>query len=324
MMQTTPVMPMSSPEQARQAAVLAALQAPLQPAPGTLNAAQTAWPHLQAASVRTDTAGLLAYQLNAQATAQRVLASSYPTIAAMLGADALDALALLLWQNHPPAHGDLGLWGGALPMLLATHPDLQSWPWLADSARLDWARHVCERAADATFEPVSLQRLGDTEPGLLHIELLPDVQLVSSTWPIDRLHEAHLLPPEQQAQACAEALAAGRTSPPQDEQGGQGREGAEATAHAGAAHTVIVWREGWVLRMQALPVAEAHWMTMLLAAPAQGTRGNLGTLLDQAHPDFDFATWLAQALQNNWLWRVRKASTERADRRRRPGEPASA
>ena len=110
----------------RQAAVLTALQAHLPPhAP--LDATQACWPALQAAGLRTDAAGLRAYQLNARATAQRVLASTYPTIAAMLGDEALDVLALQLWQACPPGSGDLGEWGAGLPELLAEHAD----HWLA-------------------------------------------------------------------------------------------------------------------------------------------------------------------------------------------------
>ena len=58
-------------ELARQQAVLAALQ--------------LGWPAIHAARLQTDAAGLRAYQVNARATAQRVLLAHVPVVAAMLG-----------------------------------------------------------------------------------------------------------------------------------------------------------------------------------------------------------------------------------------------
>jgi len=265
----------------RQAAVLAAWQTPL-PAQAPLDASQACWPFVQAAKLATDAAGLRAYQINAQATAQRVLASTYPTIAAMLGIGTLNALALILWQQQPPSGGDLGDWGGALPGLLAAHPDLQPWPWLADSARLDWARHVCERAADADLDAGSLQRLGDTAPEQLHLQLKPCVQVLTSSWPIADLWDAHQLPADQQQAAASQAL---------------------SQAPVGS---VVVWRDPWQVQMLCLTGAQADWMTTLSAntASPQNTALNLADMLDQALPDFDFTAWLTQALSQGWLRRV--------------------
>jgi len=288
----------------RQAAVLAAWRTPL-PAGVPLDATQPCWPWLQNAGLKTDAAGLLAYQINAQATAQRVLASTYPSMSAMLGAQTLNALALILWQQAPPTCGDLGEWGGALPALLAAHPDLQAWPWLPDSARLDWARHVSERAADADLDAQSLHWLGDAAPTHVHLWLKPCVQVLTSNWPITELWHAHQLPAGQQAEAARQALSqveAGRASEQMSEQ----------------ASAVVVWRQPWQLHMQALTGAQAAWMlklaawdTSLTAADANtdNTKAaqqpvNLASLLDQAWPDFDFTDWLTQALSQGWLWRV--------------------
>jgi hypothetical protein len=265
----------------RQTAVLAAWQTPL-PAHVPLNASQACWPFVQAAKLATDAAGLRAYQINAQATAQRVLASTYPTIAAMLGADTLSALALILWQQQPPSSGDLGDWGSALPDLLDAHPDLKPWPWLADSARLEWARHVCECAADAELDAGSLQRLGDTAPEHLYLQLKPCIQVLPSSWPIVGLWEAHRLPADQQQAAATQVL---------------------SQAPVGSA---VVWRHPWLVQMLCLTGAQADWMARLSAntASPQNTALNLADMLDQALPDFDFTIWLTQALSQGWLWRV--------------------
>lgn len=265
-------------EQARQAAVLRAWRTPL-PASEALGANQACWPAMQAARLKTDAAGLRAYQVNAQATAQRVLTSTYPTVAAMLGADALHALALILWAHSPPSSGDLGEWGGALPDLIASHPDLQAWPWLADSARLDWARHIAERASDASLDSDSLHLLGTAAPDQLRLWLKPCVQVLASPWPVVSLWEAHQLPASEQAQAAEQALREGETG------------------------TMVVWRNPWQLQMHGLTGAQASWMACL-ADHAASEPPPLGHLLDQALPDFDFTAWLSQAVSLGWLWRV--------------------
>lgn len=272
-------------ELARQQAVLAACRAAHDPA-APWGSSQACWSALMAARLQTDAAGLRAYQLNAQATAQRVIDSVYPTLATMLGDDTLKALALILWERLPPCCGDLGDWGGALPELIAGHPDLQAWPWLPDCARLEWARHLCERAADATLDASSLSLLAETDPTQLHMALAPCVQLLSADWPVLALWEAHQRPMAERAKAAQQALAE------------RGRD------------DVVVWRQPWRLHMAAVSPAQAQWMRSLLAKPEQA----LGTLLDQAPADFDFSAWLNTAVSNGWLWRL-SATTDQA----RPG-----
>ncbi|WP_081961046.1 putative DNA-binding domain-containing protein [Aquabacterium sp. NJ1] len=264
-----------STELARQQAVLAAWRTPHN-TERPWDASQACWPALVAARLQTDATGLRAYQLNAQATAQRVIAAHYPTLQAMLGEDTLKALALILWQEAPPDRGDLGAWGAALPGLIERHPDLQTWPWLADCARLDWARHQCERAADANLDTRSLNLLAETEPEQLHLALKPCVQLLSSDWPVVALWQAHQGPADTHEDAARLALRSGQTG------------------------DVVVWRQPWLLQMAPVGPADALWMKALLTQPDQP----LGTLLAQAPTGFDFGTWLNQTVAQGWLWKL--------------------
>ncbi len=262
-------------ELARQQAVLAACRTPHDTAL-PWDSSQACWPALAAARLHTDAAGLRAYQLNAQATAQRVIAAHFPTLQAMLGEDTLKALALILWQEAPPEAGDLGAWGAALPGLIERHPDLQAWPWLADCARLDWARHQCERAADARLDTGSLHLLAETEPEQLYVALKPCVQLLASEWPVVALWQAHQGPAEAHEEAALLALQSGQTG------------------------DVLIWRQPWLLQMAPLGPADALWMKALLTQPDQP----LGTLLAQAPAGFDFGSWLNQTVAQGWLWKL--------------------
>lgn len=264
-----------STELVRQQAVLAACRTP-HDAAGPWDESQACWPALVAAHLQTDAAGLRAYQLNAQATAQRVIAGQFPTLLAMLGDDALKALALILWQEAPPSCGDLGEWGAALPDLISRHADLQAWPWLADCARLDWARHQCERAADVSLDTPSLNLLAEAEPVQLHMALKPCVQLVASDWPVVALWEAHQGPAEAHEEAARLALQGGSTG------------------------EVVIWRNPWLLETAPMPPEAAQWMRTLITQQDQP----LSALLDQAPAGFDFSAWLNQAIAQGWLWRL--------------------
>lgn len=221
--------------------------------------------------------GLAAYQGNARATAERVLAAAYPTVQALLGAEALALLARQLWQHHPPSQGDLTAWGRALPEWLAHLPEVRDWPYLPDCARLDWARHTAESAEDAPFEPDSLVFLGSHDPAHLQIQLRPGLSLVRSDWPVVALWQAH------QTADPVEHLHQALLKP-----------------HA---ETAVVWRPQWRAEVLALPDAWVDWMNALAPSTTRPLPC-LSTMLDSAPEGFDLGQWLALALQHGWIWRV--------------------
>lgn len=233
--------------------------------------------------------GLGAYQGNANATAERVLAAAYSTVQALLGDDALALLARRLWQRHPPTQGDLTAWGQDLPACLASLPEVQDWPYLPDCARLDWARHTAEHASDALFEPDSLTLLGTQDPAHLRIELRPGLSVIRSDWPVVTLWQAHQAAPTE--------------GPTQTDALDKVRQALSARQ----AETAVVWRPQWRAEVLALPEAMAGWMSALAPSTTRPAPC-LSTLLDMAHADFNLAQWLALALQHGWIWRVRVIS----------------
>jgi hypothetical protein len=219
-------------------------------------------------------AGLDAHRRHARASARRNLMAAYPTVSAMLGEEGMAALAVSLWHAEPPVRGDVGEWGEGLPALLATQPELQNWPWLADVARLDWARHRCGRTAGQPVDTDSLLALGSADPAQLRLALQPHVMTVCATWPLDGLWRA-----QQAGSADEQAL------------------GVQAvlSAHGGETQTVVCWW-GEGVQQCVLNDADAAWMALL------STTGiSLHTALDRAPPDFDFAAWFTQALRQGWL-----------------------
>lgn len=223
--------------------------------------------------------GLGAYRANAGGGAERALATAFPTIAALLGAESFAALARDFWQHRPPTRGDLGEWGEALPSFIADKESLATEPYLADSARLDWAIHAASRAADAPDEPAALDRLGDSDPAALRAVLAPGSALLESRWPVASIWQAHQRDDADRFAAVREAFA----------------------LHRGEAAFVV--RSGYRVRVHALDAAEAAFMRALLA------RTSLGAALDGAASvaagattgAFAFDRWLARALRERWL-----------------------
>lgn len=249
----------------RQQALLAALQAS---ADGPGQDSLQAWvaergPRLVRA--------LSAYRANAGASAERALASSFPTVLALMGDEAFGAMARAFWLAHPPSRGDLAWLGETLPDFMDRSPQLQGEPYLPDSARLDWLLACAETAPDAEPEPGSLGLLGEHEPQQLLLRLMPSVQLLRSEHPVLAIWQAHLSDAPDAFEPVRAALAAG--------------EGTLA----------LVWREGWRARAVALQPADWRFSQSLLAGE------DLARSLDHAGPDFDFGAWLAQALQRGWL-----------------------
>lgn len=252
-------------EGVRQQALLAAIQAPGPQPTQDL----TGW---RAAGDRT-ARGLVAYRANAQALAHRALSAAFPRLERMVGEEAFPALAAAFWRDHPPTLGDVGEWGEALPGWIAAQSSMAAWPWLPDAARLDWAVHQAERAADAVPDLGSLALLGEHDPERLHLVLMPGLALVDSTWPIVTVFDAHA------EGVTASALDAMRCA-----------------LDAGAGETALVTRPAWRAEVFAVDRPTACFMAVLQA------QGDLASALDRAVPEgFDFGAWLPRAVSSSWL-----------------------
>ena len=216
--------------------------------------------------------GLRAYRGNAGAAAERSLAGVYPTLRALLGEPSFAALARAHWNAEPPARGDLAWFGAALPASIEGDAQRADVAYLADVARLEWALHVAESAADVAFDGGSLTLLADADPAALTIRLAPGSAVIASRWPIVALWQAHR--PGGKAALAREALA------------------------AGAAETALVWRDGWRADCRAVDPPTAAFVIALC------TGRDLAAALDVAGAGFDFAGWLAEALQQRRIERV--------------------
>lgn len=218
--------------------------------------------------------GMAAYRSHASLQSARALAVVYPAIASVLGDENFQGLARSLWRAHPPQRGDLGQWGGEMAAHIARLDDLsQAEPYLADLARLEWALHRAELAADDDAEPASFALLVDEDPDDLGLTLAPGAGSFHSPWPVASLLQAHR----------------------------DGRSALDTPSDQAIPEAAIYWRQGWRAVFRAAQAGEARFLDALLAGQT------LAAALAGAH-DFDLGGWLTPAVQEGLLLKVVRVS----------------
>lgn len=221
--------------------------------------------------------GLMAYQSNGHALAERSLLAAYPVIAQLIGCDNFNALSRDLWHSEPPRCGDLAQWGDALPAFLAVNEQLADLPYLADVAQVEWALHRAAGAPDAEPDMPSFARLSSEDPETLTLRLAPGTSIIPSAWPVVSLVTAHTTGEPTLAEA-----------------------GRRVRDRAG--ETAVVWRQGWRPCVAACPANAFGVMQALLRGAA------LTDALGQASADFDFTDWLTQAVHSGLVTGVADAT----------------
>ncbi|MFN0182564.1 MAG: putative DNA-binding domain-containing protein [Aquabacterium sp.] len=218
--------------------------------------------------------GLQAYQANAGALAERALVAAYPTVQPLLGEASFAALARAFWQAQPPLLGDVATWGDGLPVFIVAAEQLASEPYLADVARLDWAVHQAEQAADDDNAADGLDRLSQADPATLRLRLRAGHAVLASVHPVHAIWQAHRSDEPDRFAAVRQAFAEQR------------------------AEAVRVRRDGFKVAVDAISVHDAAFE----AAVLQGrTLGEALALTAEAAGEFDFEIWFIDTLRRHGL-----------------------
>jgi hypothetical protein len=215
--------------------------------------------------------GLQAYRANAGALAERALAAAYPTVAPLLGDEAFAALARAHWQADPPLHGDVATWGAGLPAFIAAADQLAPEPYLADVARLDWAVHQADRAADDLAPAVGLPLLASHDPIALRLQLRAGHAVLLSPHPVHAIWAAHRSDAPDRFDPVRQAFA-------------------EARADA-----VRVRLDGLRVTVDPIPPDHARFEQALLAGD------DLALAVAAAGDGFDFEPWFIDTLRRDGL-----------------------
>lgn len=113
------------------------------------------------------------------------LATAYPAVKLLVGDEFFDSIAARYICEEASLSGNLQEYGDRFPALLARAPEAATLRYLADIARLEWARQECLLAADATaLDPRQLTTVPEAQQSTLRLALHPSLRLVDSPQPI--------------------------------------------------------------------------------------------------------------------------------------------
>ncbi len=139
---------------------------------------------------------LSVYRNNTFGSLAGVLAAAYPALQRLLGADNFRLLARAYIAAHPPRRPQLLSYGGDMADFLGVFKHTRDDVFLADLARLEWARNEALFAADSpVLTARSLQGMPPESFGGLRLPLHPATRLVESDYAIFRLWQADKLAP---------------------------------------------------------------------------------------------------------------------------------
>jgi hypothetical protein len=135
------------------------------------------------------------YRGNGRANYRNALAATFPVVARLTDLPFFHAAVDAFVAAHPPATGDLNVYGDTFPAFLRAYPPAAGLPYLADVAALEWAIDEANRAADARRVPDAVLAALATAPAerlpQVRLTLDPSCRLVASTYPILRIWRAN-------------------------------------------------------------------------------------------------------------------------------------
>ena len=125
------------------------------------------------------------YRGNVRHNFRSALESTFPVLRRRVGDEYFAQLAHHYRQAFPSRSGDLHWVGRGFAAFLADHLAAGDYAWLADLARLEWARQSA--AVDAVVAPVGAEALAAFAPARLEhlrFRLQPSLRLVESPYPV--------------------------------------------------------------------------------------------------------------------------------------------
>ncbi len=208
---------------------------------------------------------MVIYRANAVAAADRALSSAYPVIRQLVGEEFFHGLAREYLRGTPSASGDLTEFGATFNNFLAAFEHTQTWAYLPDLARLEWAVHRAYGAADVPGWDISA--LGKVQPErqtAIRLRWSPGLAVIESDCPIVRIWTIH------------QPGYAGEFSVDWDE-----------------ADAALVARDGFTVTVTRCNLGEAKFLVASLDGATLGDAASAG-LAHQA--DFDLGAFLGRLL----------------------------
>jgi hypothetical protein len=129
------------------------------------------------------------YQNNTRASLTSTLIAVFPVTTRLVDERFFRYAASEFIRYHPPSEPRLVRYGAEFPNFLRTFDGLTEMPFVAETARLEWA--IAEALDAASLPPTAIAALdgaGETTPDLM---LQPSLRFVISHWPVLSIWSAH-------------------------------------------------------------------------------------------------------------------------------------
>ncbi len=128
------------------------------------------------------------YRNTVQQSLIDILATAFPATQRIVGPRFFAALARDFVVHHPPDVPQLSKYGAGFADFIKVHEHVREIPYLADIARLEWARSEAYFAADALpLDPAQLGAVPPEKLPTLTFALHPATRLITSEYPIHRI-----------------------------------------------------------------------------------------------------------------------------------------
>jgi hypothetical protein len=161
------------------------------------------------------------------------LAAVYPVIQRLVGEPFFRTIGRDYLRKHPSPSGDLHQLGAQMSGFLAMLTAVSELPYLADVARLEWAWHrVFHAANDTDLDLQALANIPAEEQAGINFSLRNGAHLLESDYPVHRIWEVN-----QKEYTDDETI-----------------DLAEGGVH------LLIWRNGFELRIDPLEKAESHFL----------------------------------------------------------------
>ena len=133
------------------------------------------------------------YRNNVIVSLTDAVAEGFPVVRKLVGDEFFRVMARQYVAANPPDSPLLFRYGQFFPGFIARFSAAKSVPYLADVARLEWARRESYHAADAIpREPDCLAGIEADKLPLLAFDLIPSTRVVESRFPVLSIWDANL------------------------------------------------------------------------------------------------------------------------------------
>ncbi len=212
------------------------------------------------------------YRNNVIVSLVDAIAEGFPVVHKLVGDEFFRFMARQYVAENPPGSPLLFLYGKSFPKFVAGFSAAESVPYLADVARLEWARRESFHAADALPRDARcLAEFGADEFSLLAFDLIPSTRIVESGFPVQSIWEANV--------------------------------GTTATEMPDSGEDVLVARPEMEIQMRRLPPGGARFINALLDGTELGRAAGLAGLVE----GFELSSNIAIMLQARLIQNVQLA-----------------